>query len=326
MNNFLNSPNFPNPPPDRRTQKQTPEDSKLLNIGLNNSNVSHKINLSNNPSLNSNPFTQKVILNPKGNFSTYSSASNNHLYTDSNEKDDYEKLRSTKTMDLLKLKHIEDMKNNILSFKVLSDKKMFLTSGSNNINVNKCNIILFGPSGSGKSSFIKTLYRALYSSPFLPPEATSKLTIKETDQNEGTICFTRLHLKEESPQTSGIVLCDTRGHIWMNDEEKEQFRVIIDGKVKEDVEIVQNKQRNALLLWEFWKKDSELFPKEIFNSQESGIDALPHNIVLVFDGSIDETFDQSDEKFYRDLVNISHIKGKFTIIFFRIQHSACYTY
>jgi predicted AAA+ superfamily ATPase len=310
MNNFSYSPNFPNPPPDRRTQKSSQEESKLLNIGLSNSTISNKINISNNPSSNSNPFSQKIITSQKGNFSTYSSASNNQLYSEANEKDDYEKLRSTKTMDLLKIKHIEDMRNNILSFKVLSDKKMFLTSSSNNITVNKCNIILFGPSGSGKSSFIKTLYRALYASPFLPPEATSKLTIKETDQNEGTLCFTRLHLKEDSPQTSGIVLCDTRGHIWMNEEEKEQFKVIIDGKVKEDVEIIQNKQRNALLLWEFWKKDSELFPKEIFSSQENGIDALPHNIVLVFDGSIDETIDRNDEKFYRELVNISYVKGK----------------
>jgi predicted GTPase len=228
------------------------------------------------------------------------------MYSESNEKEDLEKYNNH---NLLKLKHIEDMRNSILNFKVLNDKKIFLSTNMSNVSINRCNIILFGPSGSGKSSFIKTLYRAVYATPFLPPEAMSKLIVKETDQNEGTLCFTRLHLKEESTQSSGITICDTRGHIWMNDEEKEQFKVIIEGTVKEDVEIKQNKERSALYLWEFWKKDTELFPLEIFNAKQPGLETIPHNIVLVFDGSIDDIIDPSDEKFYRDLVDITHAKG-----------------
>ena len=75
------------------------------------------------------------------------------------------------------------MRKNILSFKLLSDKAMFMPSNSKYLNVNKCNVILFGPSGSGKSSFIKSLYRSLYNSIYLPPEAVKKLIIKNTYEN-----------------------------------------------------------------------------------------------------------------------------------------------
>lgn len=137
-------------------------------------------------------------------------------------------------MSLLKMKHIEDMRKNIFSFKLFNDKEMFITKlQTEDFQINNCNIILFGPSGSGKSSFIQTLYRALYGTTFLPPEAINKLIIKETTKNEGTLCFTRLFLKEQSKDTSGITVCDTRGHIWMNADEKEQFKLLIDvNKIK----------------------------------------------------------------------------------------------
>ena len=112
---------------------------------------------------------------------------------------------------------------------------MFLPN-NHKIHLNKCNIILFGPSGSGKSSFIKTLYRAIYGTPFLPPDASNKLIIKNTSENEGTLCFTRLYLKEENDFSSAIVICDTRGHIWMDQDEKEQFKVIIE--VMKEVNLV----------------------------------------------------------------------------------------
>ena len=107
---------------------------------------------------------------------------------------------------------------------------MFLPN-QNKITLNKCNIILFGPSGSGKSSFIKTLYRAIYGNPYLPPDASNKLIIKSTSENEGTLSFTRLYLKEENDCSSSIVVCDTRGHIWMDNDEKEQFKIIIEVKL-----------------------------------------------------------------------------------------------
>lgn len=270
---------FPTPPPDRRLNKQASYPRRT---------------------------DDELSIKSPVNYNNNNGKSSAYLFSEGNERDDLEKYNN---LNMLKIKHIEDMRNNILSYKLLNDKKMFLTSDMHNISINKCNIILFGPSGSGKSSFIKTLYRSVYGTPFLPPEATTKLIIKDTNENEGTLCFTRLHLKEESSTTSGLVICDTRGHIWMNDEEKEQVKVMIEGKAKDNTQIVQDKVRSPLLLWEFWKKDSELFPKEIFDSQEPGLESLPHNIVLVFDGSIDDIIDPNDEKFYRDIVEMSYKRG-----------------
>jgi len=275
--------NFPVPEPDRRTKGKSRENISILSSN----------NSKNNFIENSNPFKQ-----------FYNNQNENNT---SIEKLDFEKPNNN--MAIVKLKHIEDMRQKILNYKLLSEKTMFLTSNSSNFFINKCNIILFGPSGSGKSSFIKSMYRALYNSPILPPDAMKKLIIKDTFHNEGTLCFSRLHLKEENNNSSGLILCDTRGHIKMNDNEKEQFKILLDGNVKDGILIEQRTQRNPLALWEFWKKDSELFPTEIFNAEEPGIDSIPHAIVFVFDGSSDDVIQKEDETFYKELVNISKRKG-----------------
>ena len=248
--------NFPVPEPDRRM----------------------KINFQNNNTENSNFYKQNL--------------KEENLNNSSLEKLEYEK--SNNNMAIVKLKHIEDMRQKILNYKLLSEKTMFLTSNSSNFFINKCNIILFGPSGSGKSSFIKSMYRSLYNNSFLPPDAMKKLIIKDTYHNEGTLLFSKLHLKEENNNSSGFILCDTRGHIKMNDNEKEQFKILLDGNVKDNTLIEQRNERNPLALWEFWKKDSELFPTEIFNAEKPGINSIPHAIVFVFDGSNDEVIQKED--------------------------------
>ena len=275
--------NFPVPEPDRRTKGKSRENINIVNTN----------NTKNNFIENTYPFKQY-----------YNNQNENNT---SIEKLDFEKPNNN--MAIVKLKHIEDMRQKILNYKLLSEKTMFLTSNSSNFFINKCNIILFGPSGSGKSSFIKSMYRALYNSSILPPDAMKKLIIKDTFHNEGTLCFSRLHLKEENNNSSGLILCDTRGHIKMNDNEKEQFKILLDGNVKDGILIEQRTQRNPLALWEFWKKDSELFPTEIFNAEEPGIDSIPHAIVFVFDGSSDDVIQKEDETFYKELVNISKRKG-----------------
>ena len=224
----------------------------------------------------------------------------------------YNQLNQNNTLeisDLVKLKHIEDMRKNIFNYQALSDKSMFLPSNMKNVSIPHCNIILFGPSGSGKSSFIKSLYRALYNNSYLPPEAMNKLIIKGHFENEGTLCFTRLHLKEQSKSSTGLILCDTRGHMSMKDDEKEQFKVLLTGNIKDDVKLEQRKERNPFALWEFWKKDSELFPNEIFNATEAGLESIPHGLVFVFDGSNDDLFQEEEIPFYKELVKISLKKG-----------------
>jgi hypothetical protein len=141
----------------------------------------------------------------------------------------------------------------------------------------------------------------------MPPEVMNKLIIKGKYYNEGTINFTKLYLVPSNitNKTSGITLCDTRGHTRMDDSEWEQFKVLLEGNVKDGVNITQRKKRTP----EFWKKDSELFPKEIFDSKEIGINSVPHAVVFIFDGSSDEVIQSEDAKFYKDLVDFSKNKG-----------------
>jgi GTPase SAR1 family protein len=266
--------NFPNPPPDRRTQKNE---------------------------------NQSSIISNQEKFQKHLTKSSNEIDTSVNQKSTS---YSNNNMALIKLKHLEDMRQKILTFKLLSEKTIYFTpKNSSDYYINKCNIILFGPSGSGKSSFIKSMYRALYNTSILPPDAINKLVIKNNFENEGTLYFNKLHLKEETKISSGIIICDTRGHIKMNDNEKEQFKILLNGNVKEGIKVEQRLERNYLNLWEFWKKDSELFPKEIFNAEEIGIDSYPHSIIFVFDGSSDEIIQKEDENFYKELIEISKKKG-----------------
>ena len=257
------------------------------------------------------------------NISNYNSIKYNSITSDVNSSKNDDLRESTtssiKATSLIKLKQVEDMRQKLLSYKLLTEKAIFLnTNNNNNLNnsnnenyVEKCNIILFGPSGSGKSSFIKSLYRSLYNSAIMPPEVMNKLIIKGKYYNEGTINFTKLYLVPSNitNKTSGITLCDTRGHTRMDDSEWEQFKVLLEGNVKDGVNITQRKKRTPELLWEFWKKDSELFPKEIFDSKEIGINSVPHAVVFIFDGSSDEVIQSEDAKFYKDLVDFSKNKG-----------------
>ena len=213
------------------------------------------------------------------------------------------------SMSLIKLKQIDDMRNKILTYKLLTEKTIFINSTKTANIIDKSNIILFGPSGSGKSSFIKSLYRSLYNSQILPPEAMNKLIIRGKYQNEGTLNFTKLYLVLKTENNTGIILCDTRGHFKMNQYEKEQFKILLDGNVKDGVKIEQRKERDPFSLWEFWKRDTELFPKEIFDAKEPGINCIPHAVVFVFDGSTDNVIQEEDIYFYKDLVNFSKNKG-----------------
>ena len=266
--------NFPNPPPDRRTQKNENQSSTISN---------------------------------QEKFQKHLTKSSNEIDTSLNQKSTS---YSNNNMALRKLEHVENLRQKILTFKLLSEKTIYFTpKNSSDYYINKCNIILFGPSGSGKSSFIKSMYRALYNTSILPPDAINKLVIKNNFENEGTLYFNKLHLKEETKISSGIIICDTRGHIKMNDNEKEQFKILLNGNVKEGIKVEQRLERNYLNLWEFWKKDSELFPKEIFNAEEIGIDSFPHSIIFVFDGSSDEIIQKEDETFYKELIEISKKKG-----------------
>jgi hypothetical protein len=52
----------------------------------------------------------------------------------------------------------------------------------------------------------------------------------------------------------------------------------------------------------------------MFNSSTPGIESLPHSIVIVIDGSIEEVISEEDGMFYKELVDHSLIKGNQSII------------
>jgi GTPase SAR1 family protein len=98
--------------------------------------------------------------------------------------------------------------------------------------------LLFGPAGAGKTSLIKTFYKAIYGDLELPEGIRKLLTVKSKVANEGTTQFTKVILKPYNRVTSEIpkskptkettyqeknheiVIHDTRGQIWMDAREK----------------------------------------------------------------------------------------------------------
>ena len=258
-------------------------------------------------------FTNKS--NHKNNPSNFNKLSNENKYSDGSQNQNLgnsisvSESSETTSLSLIKLKQIEDMRKKILNYRLLTEKSIFFASSSLGTKINRCNVIMFGPSGSGKSSFIKSLYRALYNSPILPPDALNKLKIKDVHHNEGTLKFSKFHFVEETNNSSGIILCDTRGHFRMNENEKEQFKIILDGKVRDGMLIEQRENRDPFALWEFWKKSSELFPNEIINPEEPNMSSIPHAVVFIFDGSSDQIVQEEDEKFYKELIVLCKRKG-----------------
>jgi hypothetical protein len=56
--------------------------------------------------------------------------------------------------------------------------------------------------------------------------------------------------------------------------------------VRDKSMVEQRTYRYAYLLWEFWKKDAELFPVDIMK-RTTGMRGRPHCLLFVFDGSMD---------------------------------------
>lgn len=93
----------------------------------------------------------------------------------------------------------------------------------------------------------------------------------------------------------------------MDQKEMGQLELIIKGKVKDMQMVEQRNYRYAHLLWEFWKSDNELFPREIKKnskrSRDYSLSDKPHCIVFVFDGSMDEIPNGDEEiAFYKDII------------------------
>jgi energy-coupling factor transporter ATP-binding protein EcfA2 len=203
----------------------------------------------------------------------------------------------------------EEMRRSLLRFKVCSAGPE--TQGA----PGHGDILVFGPSGSGKSSLIRTVYMALHKTQRLPTDFTDRIIVKDTAMNEGTLKYVSAVIKPASLDHRGAVvssaiMChDTRGHIWMDEREQKQLGLILDGSVKDDQIVQQRNYRYARLLWEFWRKDTDLFPAEILVRQ-NGLTTRPHAILFVFDGSMEEIPDGDEEtRFYREIIQSLRGRG-----------------
>merc|ERR1719436_2117870 len=116
-------------------------------------------------------------------------------------------------------------------------------------------ILVFGPSGSGKSSLIRTFYRALHKTQDVPEDFAERIIVKDTAMNEGTLKYVSAVVKpatldHRGATVSSAILChDTRGHIWMDEREQKQLSIMLDGSVKDDSLVQQRNYRYARLLW-----------------------------------------------------------------------------
>lgn len=73
-------------------------------------------------------------------------------------------------------------------------------------------------------------------------------------------------------------------------------------------QLEQRNWRYAYFLWEFWKKDSELFPSDIFTNKS--LDTQPHALIFVFDGSLDQIPNGEEEtKFYKGIIQMARKKS-----------------
>lgn len=148
----------------------------------------------------------------------------------------------------------------------------------------------------------------------VPNDFAERIIVKDTAMNEGTLKYVSAVVKpakidSRGQGTSAIVCHDTRGHIWMDEREQKQLGVIMDGNVKDDSIVQQRNFRYARLLWEFWKKDVDLFPQEIL-TRGSCLNSQPHALLFVFDGSMDDVPDGEEEtKFYREIIQMARTKG-----------------
>lgn len=93
------------------------------------------------------------------------------------------------------------------------------------------NIIIFGPTGAGKSSLVKTLFNAFKNEYLTPKDISNELIIQNKKSNEGTTKYSIFTLKEYIShvmmiqgrkavrKNAGIRLMDTRGQIYLDQKE-----------------------------------------------------------------------------------------------------------
>lgn len=204
------------------------------------------------------------------------------------------------------------LKDKVMGYSVCKD------TGSN-LGKNRphdCNILLIGPTGVGKSSFIKSVSYALYEADI--HKELQNLPIHNGVENEGTKRFTTIRIKpeftpgnDERDDYDGIVFQDTRGQIFFDNYENQQVSLLIKGGLKNNSEIEQVQELSYIKHLLYWiKGDQYLFPDDIYEAKKT-LNNRPHTLVFVFDGSAEKVPNGEDETdFYSKIISEVRNKGK----------------
>ena len=237
--------------------------------------------------------------------STENSNSNNYniFKDDSNNKTSDLKESKISVMSAAEIMQIEDMRQKILSYKLLSEKTIYMSSLQNDPKLKKCNIIFFGPPKAGKTSFIKSIYKALFNNTNIPNENINKIVIRNKNDEDKTVLINQYEIIKQSNKNSGLMICDSRDSFKLHNSNN--------NSIKNNNRNYQIINMNPKALLEFWEKNFQYFPKEIFNEEIGlgNIRNIPHAVVLVFDGKEDKILNEDQLNFYKDLINCSKNKG-----------------
>eukprot|EP00397_Hematodinium_sp_SG-2012_P018986 GEMP01019487.1.p1 GENE.GEMP01019487.1~~GEMP01019487.1.p1 ORF type:complete len:358 (+),score=61.99 GEMP01019487.1:148-1221(+) len=175
--------------------------------------------------------------------------------------------------------------------------------------------VIAGPTGTGKSSLIRTWYRALQNTADLSAELKDYTVVKNSSQCEGTMLFKSVEIKSgrELPgkPTSAIFCHDSRGQVFLDAEERKQLELMMSGKVLDNALVEQRQYRHVHLLWEFWKRSEDLWPSEIINRS---MPIAMHGLLLLFDGTDKEPVSASDASFYRPFITRCCNQGYMPIV------------
>ena len=96
----------------------------------------------------------------------------------------------------------------------------------------------------------------------------------------------------------------------MDERELAQLNLLIQGKIADKSLVEQRTYRYAYLLWEFWKRDHELFPQQIISADGKSLKSKPHCVCFVFDGSTDDIPSSEEEtSFYKDILEMARQRG-----------------
>ncbi|CAJ1335642.1 unnamed protein product, partial [Effrenium voratum] len=135
---------------------------------------------------------------------------------------------------------VEEMRKMLSKFKVANQTPPEDTGVPGHVDV-----LIFGPSGSGKSSLIRTFYMALHKTQQVPPDFADRIIVKDTQMNEGTLKYVSAVIKPAkldhrgNIMSSSILCHDTRGQIWMDEREQKQIGFMMDGNVRDDAMVQQ---------------------------------------------------------------------------------------